>query len=88
VRWTREGRHHAIPAIVHRTWRAPDGRLALVASNWTAETLSFEVDDPRFTDGCTWIVASDLISSIGVAPGRATLSLPAFGCGLFLVDEA
>jgi hypothetical protein len=88
VRWTYEGRRHAIPAIVHRTWRAPDGRLALVAANWTAEAVRFDVDDPRFADGCTWIVAGYRITATGVEPGPTTLELPAFGCGLFLADEA
>ena len=87
VRWTHEGRPHAIPSLVHRTWRAPDGRLALVAANWTGRTVRFTVEDPRFAGG-TWIVAGERVTRTGIQPGPTPLALPAFGCGLFLVDGA
>jgi hypothetical protein len=47
VRWSFEGKRHAIPSIFHTAWQAPDGRFAVVLANWTSRMHRVRVRDSR-----------------------------------------
>lgn len=57
-RWSWGGRVHRLPAVLHRTWRAPDGRLALVLAAWDDRPSRITVTDPRFTDASRLTIAT------------------------------
>ena len=87
-RWSAEGRDHAIPGVVHRTWSAPDGTLGLVLANWTSEAQSVVVDDRRFADGGRWVESGgsddssrDSGTAEDVPGGKVRLLLPPHACG-------
>ena len=85
VSWIFEGRRHRLPSIFHRTWRAPDGRLALAVANWTAQTRQVTVDDVRFDDdgAVSW---SDGVIHETRADGRA-IELPPFACAMLMAPD-
>ena len=74
-------RDHAVPAVVHRTWRGPDGRLGIVLANWTDEAQSFDVDDARFAEGCRWIESAGSVGTSDVPAGRIALRLAPHASG-------
>jgi hypothetical protein len=88
LRWSSGGRDHAIPAVVHRTWRAPDGRLGLVLANWSDASRRVVVEDPRFADGGRWIESTDSISASDVPSGPVVLRLPAYASGVLVTEPA
>jgi hypothetical protein len=47
VRWSLEGKRHAIPSIFHAAWQAPDGGFAVALANWTLRARRVRVRDPR-----------------------------------------
>lgn len=86
-RWAYDGREHSIPAVVHRTWRAPDGSLGVVLANWTDETQSVVVDDPRFGVGGRWIASAATLTASAVPRGPVVLQLPAYACGALVAER-
>lgn len=50
MRWTFSGKRHALPAVFHASWQAPDGRQAVVLANWTTEAQAARLADPRLGD--------------------------------------
>jgi hypothetical protein len=50
VRWAYEEKRHAIPAVFHAAWQAPDGRFGLVLANWTGQAQKVRVADTRLGD--------------------------------------
>ncbi len=87
VRWRRRGRRHAIPAVVHRTWRDPLGTLAIALANWTGEAQSVVVDDPRFAGGCRWIESADgRLQEREMPNGRVALRLLPHACGVLVAN--
>jgi hypothetical protein len=93
-RWTAGGRDHAIPAVVHRTWRGPDGTLGLVLANWTGEVQSVVVDDARFAHGGRWVESAgsaDQSLRSGTScdsAGTIVLRLPPHACGVLLATPS
>lgn len=47
VKWRHNGQAHAIPAVFHAAWQAPDGRLAVVLANWTNRPQRVTLRDRR-----------------------------------------
>jgi hypothetical protein len=93
-RWTAGGRDHAIPAVVHRTWRGPDGTLGLVLANWTGEVQSVVVDDARFAHGGRWVESAgsaDQSLRSGTScdsAGTIVLRLPPHASGVLLATPS
>lgn len=46
-RWKHKGVAHAIPAVFHAAWQAPDGRFAVALANWTDQPQAITLHDPR-----------------------------------------
>lgn len=73
-RWSWGGRVHRLPAVLHRTWRAPDGRLALVLAAWDDRRSRIRVTDPRLADASRLTIATaDGIEERVVADGIVEL---------------
>ena len=78
MRWTEGGREHQIPAVFHAAWQAPDGRVAVVLANWTAEAQEVCIEDKRLGERVLMTVSSDDASSeaLSGADGRFEIALP------------
>jgi len=60
--WEWEGRRHAVPAVTHAAWRAPDGRFGVVLANWTTAARAVHIADQRLSGAVTEVVcASDTL---------------------------
>jgi hypothetical protein len=54
IQWDFDGKHHAIPAVFHAAWTAPDGRFAVALSNWTNGARQVQLAEPRL--GATYLL--------------------------------
>jgi len=79
VEWEHEGRTHAVPAVAHAAWRAPDGRVAIALANWTAEGRRAAVSDSRLGQRVTVHVCARESASLqyDTQDGRLEVTLPA-----------
>jgi len=86
VAWETDGRSHAVPALAHAAWQAPDGRTAMALANWTAEERRVAVSDARLGDGVTMHVCARESASLqcDTQRGRLEVTLPALSCAIVL----
>jgi hypothetical protein len=85
VRWQHAAKDHAVPAVFHEAWRAPDGRTAVVLSNWTAAPQRVVARDGRLGARCSIHVAQGTRVATTERPvGEAVieLGLPPHSCAL------
>ncbi len=84
MRWQFEGRDHHVPAVFHAAWQAPDGRLGLALANWTTETQTLTVTDPRLGESAGLHLAGleALSRTVAVDGGRVLIELPPVSCAL------
>jgi hypothetical protein len=84
VRWDRDGREHAIPAVFHSAWNSWNGRFGFVAANWTADDQVIVVSDSRLGSSVRQSVSGKELTSsqVNVARGKVELVLPPLGCSL------
>lgn len=45
--WEFSAKAHAVPAVAHCAWQAPDGRHGIALANWTTEPRTVTISDPR-----------------------------------------
>ncbi len=78
VKWTLEGKRHAVPSVFHTAWVAPDGRFAVALANWTSRARRVRVRDPRLAQGATEYVVARAASKKArrVAKGYLGVSVP------------
>jgi len=84
LQWEHGGRQHAVPAVAHAAWQAPDGRHGVVLANWTTQERIVRVRDERLKGAPSiHICASGAVteSTAGKADG-AQVTLPALSFGL------
>jgi hypothetical protein len=53
IKWTFDGKPHALPALFHAAWRSPEGRHGVAIANWTGTARRARVSDPRLGDRVT-----------------------------------
>jgi len=84
IEWEHDGRRHAVPAVAHAAWQAPDGSYGVALANWTTEERSVTVTDPRLGERAQVSITGAECSTTDVATtdGGVTLSLPPLSCGL------
>ena len=90
--WASNGRDFNIPTVFHTVWQAPDGKMALVLANWTTESQSLSIKDPRFQNGegkaRFHLSGQNLMTSfIQAQNGCMELSLPGLSCALLVGVE-
>ena len=59
VEWAYNGRHNRIPAVFHSAWQSPDGRMAIVLANWTAEPQTVVIGANQDGDAGLTLQVSD-----------------------------
>ncbi len=82
--WDWEGRHHAVPAVAHCCWQAPDGRHGLALANWTGQAQQIAIRDPRLGRQATLAAyaAEDVCATVPVRAGAATITLAPRSCAV------
>jgi hypothetical protein len=84
MRWQYGGRDHAVPALFHAAWQAPDGRFGVVLANWTNGAQQATVSDVRLGDHpVAFVHATDTsFRQLATRDGSVVLSLPPLACAL------
>ena len=81
VRWNFNGRANDLPAVFHSAWQAPDGRMAVVLANWTAQPQTVTLTDERLQAAQLYLSGQTLESrSLPVTADGISLTLPAVSC--------
>jgi hypothetical protein len=62
MKWSAADRQNQIPAVFHSAWQAPDGRIAVVLANWTANSRKVVVMDSRLGPGAIRHCSADRVS--------------------------
>ncbi len=89
VRWKIGDRQHAVPALAHAAWQAPDGRYGVVLTNWTAESRSVAVAAPRLGKSPTLHVCGQKMASstAEVRQDGCHVTVPSLGCALLVNQD-
>jgi hypothetical protein len=83
VRWQHGGRDHAVAAVFHEAWRAPDGRVGVALANWTTSARSVTVVDGRLAGPCTvHVAAGGSIARAETAADAKVVELPPLSAAL------
>lgn len=84
VTWDHGGRKHAIDAVFHGCWTAPDGRFAVALANWTTDIQGCTVIESRLGSRATIRKVGRTIGAAKrrIAGGRLTVEVPPLGCVL------
>jgi hypothetical protein len=90
LEWDHDGRHHAVPAVAHAAWQGPDGRHAVVLANWTQETRSITVKDPRLgTTAELAVYGGETRTEVIAMPGAgAEVALPPLSCSVLTARQS
>ncbi|MFN8006390.1 MAG: DUF6259 domain-containing protein [Terriglobia bacterium] len=84
MRWQYGGIDNQIPAVFHSAWHNPQGKFALVLTNWTKEKQTVKVEDHRLGGR---VLVSESLAQIksephAVSGGKLELLLPPLSCVL------
>lgn len=83
MKWEDSGVIHQIPAVFHTAWQDPTGAFGIVLANWTKETQTVQIAEPRLGRQCTEsISASEVSSRVRHINGEVNVSLPPLSCAL------
>jgi hypothetical protein len=84
LRWKYNGQAHAIPAVFHAAWQAPDGRFAIALANWTNTPQTVTVRDQRLGKKMmvTTIAEQQTRQPAACIRGCLTVSLPPLSMAL------
>lgn len=84
VSWTYNSRVNRIPGVFHAAWRSPKGGFAIVLANWTKDTQTVTITDPRLGSQCRETVSAKEVNSTmrAVNTGKTEVSLPPLSCVL------
>ena len=84
VRWTCGGQEHAIPAVFHAAWQAPDGHFAVALANWTSRPRRVKVADRRLGRALVLHTCGRTADTrrVRMARGGLTFSVPPLGMAL------
>ena len=84
LNWEHSGRSYKVPAVAHAAWQAPDGRFGIVLANWTTQTQTATIVEPRLGAQASVHVCgrTEEHGSRRIADGQLTVSLPGLSCGL------
>jgi len=79
-----EGRRYEVPAVAHAAWQAPDGRFGIVLANWTTETQTVTIAEPRLGDRVAVHISGRTLERelLSVVDSRITVDLPCLNCML------
>jgi len=82
--WEWEGRHHAVPAVAHAAWQAPDGRLGVVLANWTTAEQTARIVDPRLAGSLNEVICASVATERErlAQGGRLDAALPPLSIAL------
>lgn len=80
--WEYEGRAHAVPAVAHCAWQAPDGRHAVALANWTTAPQTVMVQDARLGQSPVLHVCARTDAEQTVQD--QTVTLPPLSCALLI----
>ena len=86
VTWQDQGRQHAVPAIAHAAWQAPDGRRAVVLVNWSTEERPATLAEPGLRQPTvlhTWARQYTVVPGNDGGCGLRT-ALPPLSCALLI----
>ncbi|MCE5237675.1 DUF6259 domain-containing protein [bacterium] len=83
-KWDHNGKHHAVPAVAHCAWQAPDGRHGVALANWTTEAQEITVCDARLGARAELAIcaAEDRTREVALRDGTTTVRLPPLSCAL------
>ncbi|MHB9033304.1 MAG: DUF6259 domain-containing protein [Anaerolineae bacterium] len=84
IEWEWHSKINRIPAVFQGAWRAPDGRFALVLTNWTDEERVITVRDQRLGAHATLMTSGCTLTSVQrtATDGAYEVMLPPFGAVL------
>ena len=80
IEWEFGGKPHAVPAVAHCAWQAPDGRHGLALANWTTESQTVTVKDPRLGASPMLYVCGSINEEMPIE--GETVILPPLSCAL------
>ena len=82
--WDHNGKHHAVPAVAHCAWQAPDRRHGVALANWTTEAQEITVHDVRLGAQATLdlCAAVDGYRPVTLTDGQAEFTLPPLSCAI------
>ena len=89
VKWEKDGRKYAVPAVAHASWQAPNGRYAVVLANWTTESCSVVVSGSRLgKSAALYVCGKKTEASTAVAAQDGFhVTLPPLACVLVANGE-
>jgi len=88
VRWQHGGRDHAVPAVFHEAWQAPDGRPAVALANWTTAPRRVTVHDGRLAGPCILhVVVGTEVAAVAMSGDGAAIELPPLSVALIEQGE-
>ena len=78
------GQVYDIPSVFHSAWHSPQGRVGIVAANWTNDPQAVTLADARLGTRITESISAKEVSSRrrDVEKGKIALSLPPLSCAL------
>ncbi len=84
VHWESDGQVRNIAAVLHSAWETHTGRFGIVLANWTHETQSISITDPRLGKGIVESISTEDVKSRTrqLSVGKLALTLPALSCAL------
>lgn len=87
VEWQYGRKNNRIPAVFHSSWRAPDGRSAVILGNWTDTPVSATLRDPRLGSEVCVVSSAEFIEEkhVRISGDEVSLAIPALG--FVLVSE-
>ena len=86
-RWQEGGHDHQIPAVFHAAWRAPDGRLGVVLTNWTTAPQTVILRDPRLGERVVLHLAGERMTRLSHTVGVEGLTVTVPPLGSALVEQ-
>ena len=77
-----DGHHYEVPAVAHAAWQAPDGRFGIVLANWTTETQTVTIAEPRLADRVAIHISGRTLERelLPVVDSQITVDLPCLNC--------
>lgn len=90
MKWTHDGRKHAIPAVFCGCWTAPDGRYGVALANWTTKRQRVTVCEGRLGPSARVHLSARRLSTRRVELGeqKVTIRLPPLSCAMLVSADA